>query len=897
MLLLNLLEFIYYVQRIKLTYFLPILMMFAVGCNQTKYVPDSKYLIKKNKIFVKGDNVNLDKEEVSSIIRQPANYKRLWIKWKLNAYNSVDSAKVADKREQKNIDLRRINQERIAKQDAINRKRIEKARRKGKSDYKHKIIALRDTVSPRKFLREWYKYEVGEPPVIFDSVSYNKTLEQMNAYLKQKGYYYGKAEGLVKYKEGKQKCVVTYAVTPGDRYVIQNTRIDCENEKVLEAYNEYVRTRHDPPLIGKPFDSKMLDSYRYRLAKFMRDSSFYGFSANHITYVVDTTRANMSVDLTVVFGDRTVRSGASSDSLVQIQHTKFIVDEVCFHIADTILFEGNFVQMMKENGFALYDGPFLNTVDTLVYVKERGGKRYDNREAVFYYNGAPFIKPFILESQNFLEKGTMYTGKNAEESYAALLRMNLFRAIKTEIVEVPGTNRLQIHYYVAPKKRQSYSFQPRATNTNGYLGASASISYTNSNLFRGGEQLTISLSGGFESQPAIFDENQDGETFESSGRSFNTFEIGPSVRLTLPGLFPLRNTDVSKKRRPQTIISSAYSYQNREDFERRSFQLDYEWKFILSKTSLFQVGLPGISVVRFVNINKSDAFQERLDDLGDLFLINAFSNQFIWQDWRIRYEYNIKEKPNRSGNAQVYFSSVFEPAGNVLSVFRPYQDTTENGQYAINGVGYSQFMRLDNEFIFSKPFGNERSFNMKVEIGAGIPYGNTTTSLPFDYSFFAGGANDNRGWRARTLGPGGYKYYLDTLRSATQIGDLRLGTFGEYRFAINPLLKGAVFVDAGNIWTTAEDGNRLNGQFSRDWWRQIAVAAGVGLRVDLDFFIIRVDLGIPVRNPALPAGENWIFQGKDAFEQEAIDAFGSDWAKRVPRLYLPNVHLGIGYPF
>lgn len=880
-------------QRTKLTYILPILILFAFGCNQTKYVPESKYLVKKNKIVVKGDK--LDKDDVASIVRQPANYKRLWIKWKLNAFNTFDSTKIAEKRALKDAEIRQKNEKRLEKQIRINKKRIAKAKGKGRDFYTHKSVRLKDTLNPPKFFREWYKYEIGEPLVVFDSSAYEKTLEQMTAYLKQKGYYYGKTEGLVKYKEGHKKAVVSYYITTGNQYTIRDTKVKGENEEVLEAYNEYVRTRHDPPLIGDPLDTELLDSYRSRVAKFMRDSSFYGFSANHITYKVDSTVGDMQVDVTIEFGDRTVRAVASSDSLIQIKHQKYSIDAVYFHMADTLQYEGNFIEMMKNNGFSLYDGPFLNTVDTIVYAKTKGGSIIDNREATFYYNGKPFVKPLVLESQNFLEKNSRYSNKNAEDSYAALLRMDLFKAIKTEIVEL-GEDRLQIHYYIAPKKRQSYSFQPRATNTNGYLGAQVSFSYTNRNLFRGGERLTLSLSGGFESQPAIFDETQ-GDQVVSTGRSFNTFEIGPNVRLTLPGLFPLRSSDISKKRRPQTIISSGYSYQNREDFERRSFQLDYEWKFIVTKTSLFEVGLPGVSVIRFVNINKSEEFQQRLDDLGDLFLLNAFSNQFIWQDWRFRYEYNIKEKPNRRGNSQLYFASVFEPAGNVLSVFRPFQDTTDQGQFAINGVGYSQFARLDNELIFSKPFRNERSINMKLEIGGGLPYGNTTTSLPFDYSFFAGGANDNRGWRARTLGPGGYKYYLDTLRSSTQIGDLRIGAFGEFRFAINSFFKGAVFMDAGNIWTTSEDPNRLNGQISGDWWRQIAVATGVGLRMDLEYFIIRVDLGLPIRNPALPRGENWFFQKKDEFEQEAINAFGNDWRDFTPNLYIPNIHLGIGYPF
>ena len=882
-------------KQIKLTYILSILVIALFGCNQTKYVPDGKYLIKKNKFVPKIKK--LDEGDIESILRQPANYKRLGIKWKLMAFNSIDSAKVATKRARLDKEIREANQERLAKQERINQKRIERAREKGKSTYKHKSIDLKDTTNPRKFFREWYKYKIGQPPVIFDSASFTKTIEQLNAYLKQKGYYYGSAEGLVTYKDN-QKCIVTYSITPGQQYTIRSAEIICKNDEVKKAYQEYVATRHDPPLIGEPFDIEMLDSYRYRVAKFMRDSSFYGFSTNHITYEADTVKLSMAVDLKIIFGDRTVRVNPASDSLVSMKHQKFSIGDVFFHISDTLDYAGNFRGMMDSLGLSLYNGPFFNTVDTLQYSRGRNEREGDSRDAVFYFNGDLFVKPRVLEMQNFMEKGSPYSEKNAEASYNALLRMNLFKAVKTEMVEVPETKEVDVHYYLAPKKRQSYSFQPRATNNNGYLGVSASISYTNRNLMRGGQQLTLSVSGGFESQPAVLDQTLDGQTIESSGRSFNTFEIGPSLKLTLPGLFPLRTSQISKKRRPQTVVSAAYNYQNREDFERGSFQLNYQWKFIVTKTSIFEVGLPGASVVKFVNIDKSDDFEQRLNDLGDLFLINAYSNQFVWQDWRVRYEYNIKEKANRKGNSQLYFSSIFDPAGNMLSVFQRLQDTTTNGQYAINGVGYSQFMRLDNQLIFSKPLGKERSINLKMDLGGGLPYGNTTTSLPYDYSFFAGGANDNRGWRARTLGPGGYKYYLDTLRTATQIGDVRIGGFAEFRFAINSFFKGAVFMDAGNIWTVSNDPNRPGGQLTSDWWRQIAVSTGFGLRMDLDYFIIRVDIGIPIRNPALPNNENWIFQKKDAFKQEAIDTFGpNDYSIFVPLLYIPSLHFGIGYPF
>lgn len=877
-------------RQVKPLYILSFLLLLIVSCNQTRYVPENKYLIKKNKLKIVGDKDH--KEDLTSIIRQPSNYRRFWIKWKLNAYNSIDSVKVAEKRTRLDKELRIENEERIAKQNEINQRRIDRAREKGRSHYTHKTIRLKDTINPRKFLREWYKYQIGEAPVIFDSVAFDKTLEQMNAYLNKKGYYYGEAAGAVFNKDNK-KCKVKYVVTTGERYFINSTKVECKNPEVKEAYDVYVATRHDPPLIGQPFDNELLDSYRYKVAKYMRDSSFYGFSANHITYVADTHRRDMTVDLTIQFGDRTILVDAAKDSMAVVPHRKFEIQEVFFHISDTMLYEGNFRHMMDSLGLSIFNGPFLATRDTLIYSRGRGD---DAQEVVFYYNERPFVKPRVLEQQNLLEKGGRYSERSAEASYSALLRMNLFKAIKTDLKEIPGTNRMEVHYYIAPKKRQSYSFQPRATNMNGYLGVSATVSYTNRNLFRGGEQLTLSVSGGFESQPPVFEETQDGKK-KIVERSFNTFEVGPSLKYTLPGLFPFRKSQIWKRRRPQTIMSTAYNYHIREDFERRSFQMNYQWKFILTKTSLFEIGLPAVSVVKFINIKKTPAFEQRLQALGDLFLLNAYSNQFIWQDWRIRYEYNIKEKTNRKGNSQVYFHSLFDPAGNVLSAFQKFQDTVDGGQYSFAHVGYSQFLRLDNELIFSKPLGKERSANVKVLAGGGLPYGNTKTSMPYDYSFFGGGANDNRGWYARTLGPGGYKYYLDTLRSTTQIGDIRLAAFGEFRFAINSFFKGAVFVDAGNVWTMREDPNRVGGNFSSDWWRQIAVSTGVGLRMDLDYFIIRLDMGIPIRNPALPAGENWFFQDKTNFELEADAAFGTNWSDYIPSLYAPRFHFGIGYPF
>ncbi len=861
----------------------------------------------------------MDQAGLEKIIRQQPNYKQAGVKWKLLSYNMIDSARVARKRSRKNIKIYAKNDRKRLKQKKINQKRIGKAQAKGDSLYTQKIKPLKDTINPRMFFREWFKYKIGKPPVVFDSIPYEKTLEQLSAYLRTKGYYYGNVSGLVRYKPN-GKAIVSYDVITGDRYVIDSVYVVSDNASIRGNYNKYVSKLESPPFIGEPFDADVLDDYRFDVATYMRNSAYYGFSSSHLNFRADTNRQTMRVCLGIVFEDRLIRPEYNPDTLISVKHRVTYIRDVYFHIADTTLFDGNFAMTMRDLQLSVDDGQFLRTNDTLLYkslLKEGTDEINPLRIANFTYNGRLFLKPGVLESQNYLESSNYYKGYYVERSYTRLLQLGLFQTIKTVLVEVEGTNQLDAHYYLVPSKRQSFGIEPKATNSNGFLGVSASINYTNRNLFGGGEKLTLAFSGGFESQPPIFDQTLDGNSFQTAGRSFNTFEFGPSLSLAIPGLLPIKLTKLSKRHRPKTIVSTAYNFQKRNDFTQGIFQLNFLYEFFVSKTQIFNLGLPFASVIKFVNIEKSPEFEQTLTDLNDLFLLNTYGDQFVWQDWKFRFEFNINPEIRRTLNNEgkskqrdldsktsIYFNSNFDAAGNMLSFFKKTQDTLSDGQRTFLGVGYSQFSRIDNELIISQPIGKGRSLHFHVNAGGGIPYGNSTRSLPYDYSFFAGGANDNRGWKARALGPGTYKYYLDTNRTATQVGDIRIGGSVEYRFAFTDALKGAFFIDAGNIWTIAEDTNRVGGQFSKDWYKQFGLAAGFGLRFDLGFFTIRVDLGIPIRNPALAKGAQWILQPRTPYETEGELAFpGVDvngeplYLKYLPKPFTPQLHFGIGYPF
>ncbi len=688
--------------KFKLTYILLILTISFVACKQTKYVPEGKFLLKKNRVDHKKDK--LEGDDLLEIIRQQPNYRSFGVKWKLMAYNTFDSTKIALKRDQKNIQLREKNHKKLLRQDKINNRRIAKARKKGDTLYSPKLIKLYDTIEPRKFIREWYMYKIGRPPVIFDSIVFQKSQEQLEAFIRRKGYYYGEVHGGTYYKTNR-KAIVIFTIDAGKRYFIDSSYISTENDSVRVSYQKFIDLSNKNKITNIPFDIDFLDDHRYNAAKFMRNEGYYGFSKNHIKFLIDTNNRDMTVTVGVEIGPRIIQSKEHNDSLITLPQKKMYIKKVYLHIADTTYFKGSFVDKTRELGVPVLDGHFIRTIDSTEYtIMNKKSREIDSsRTVLVYHNGKLQIRERVLENQNNLEVGDLYSELLLEQTYLNYLRLGMFQAVKTILNENESDEGLVAHYSLVPSKKQTIGFEPRATNSNGFLGVAASINYINRNIFHGAEQLTVTISGGFASQPPIFDKTVDGEPIKTASRSFNTFEIGPSVKLEIPGLFPLKNSRLTKKLRPKTIISVAYNFQNRNDFKRGTFQAGYLYEFRHKKTMIFKLGLPGVSVVKYVNITKSTEFEKRLNDLNDLFLINAYSSQFIWQDAKFIFEYNLKEKDRRKRNHQLYFKSSFDIAGNILSAFSASQDTSSTGQREFLGVPYSQFARLDNVLIISNP--------------------------------------------------------------------------------------------------------------------------------------------------------------------------------------------------
>ncbi|MFM7682958.1 MAG: hypothetical protein ACKO7P_09450 [Bacteroidota bacterium] len=674
--------------RTKIRIIIATLLFVVSSCRINRYVPNGMYLLKSNEIVMNKNTIS--KEEVLSIVRQKPNQKTFGLPIKLFIFNSIDSVKIADKRLKKKKSFDFKLKKKREKVNKINQKRIRKAIKRGETEYDEKVLS--DTVFSKVLFREKLKYKFGQKPIVFDSILFDKSVEQIALFLKKKGYYYNNVKGNVNYSEKDSKAAVSYSINSGPLYVIDSVKL-LGSSLITALYKKYERKQlaneGEHPFRNKPFDLDYLELFREDFSKFTRDETVYKFYSSNIHFTADTLKKTMKVNLVLEFLDRFLQDPNNKDSVKKVPFYSTEIKNVYFHLSDTLNLKGSYSNLMLSKGIELTDSlapQFVNTLNTVFYQKIAYSKKKleklklpkgtpDPFRMVYVkYNGdKPWIKPEILELQNYLEHNNKYKEYYLDRSYRSLIQLGVFSSIKPILVEIPGTNKLDVHYYLEPAEKQSFGFEPKFTTTSGLMGANASVNYTNKNLFRGTEKVTLSFGGGFETQTQVLDASR-------KGNFFNTFEIGPSVKFDLPGLFPTPPTLLkSKRQKPRTEILTALNFEKRDIFDRRVFQLNYMWKFLVGKTQVFKMGFPGASVIKFVQIDPSPQFEQQLNTINDAFLTSSYSDQFVWQDFKFSWEFNNKEKDFQEGkkrflNSIIYFSTTLDAAGNLLYAFRGKQD-------------------------------------------------------------------------------------------------------------------------------------------------------------------------------------------------------------------------------
>ena len=484
-------------------------------------------------------------------------------------------------------------------------------------------------------------------------------------------------------------------------------------------------------------------------------------------------------------------------------------------------------------------------------------KFYINDVKISYPNTLKF-RDNILRELTTITPGDVYSADEINRTYSRLTALKVFSSVNIGMTPV-DTDLVDCSISMAQSKLQGFKFNLESSvNSTGLFGVSPQVSYYHKNIFRGGEWLNLSFMGNFQ-----FKFNDD----------VRSNEFGVSAGLSFPKFFPLPYR-FFKGAIPRTDVNLTYNYQSRPEYTRNIISVTYGYNGNFKRRFFYQAYPLQMNVVRLFDLDEK--FYKSL--VNDPFLLNAYQDHFDFGSGATLY---YTTNPDNTPKVPHFYSRLqFDIAGNLLSAFKPLMEKNSNGQGMIWNTPFSQFVR--GEITLSKTWflgkKSKQSIATRLQAGAGYAYGNST-SLPFEKHFYAGGSNSLRGWQARTVGPGTAPRDTSFV-IPNQTGDMKLEANIEYRFDLFWKLQGALFIDAGNVWTLKADDTEEGQQslFSwKDFGSSIAANWGAGIRLDFGFLLLRVDMGLKVHDPARQ--QRWVNPG-EWFK-------GDNYA----------LHFGVGYPF
>ena len=487
--------------------------------------------------------------------------------------------------------------------------------------------------------------------------------------------------------------------------------------------------------------------------------------------------------------------------------------------------------------------PLINL--TLVLDKYRSGEETNLPHQVYTIGDVNFrsgnpndsvipLRQSVLESNTFLESGALYASNDLQTTYNHFGRLGAVRYTNISFHEREFEPVLDCDILVSTNKPSTISFQPEGTNTSGDLGAAVSLTYQNRNIFHGSENLSVVLRGAYEAIRGL-------EGY--SNTNFQEYSVETS--LSFPRFIaPLLSTSFRRRVNASSEVSLLYDLQNRPEFMRRVFSVAWRYKWNdQNHHDRYQVDLLDLNYISMPWI--SDTFKaEYLDntDSRNSILRYNYENLFIMK-LGFGYTYN-------NGRYAIKVSA--ESAGNLLNLashmFHFHKNSEE--QYTFLDIAYAQYLRGIFDYTRNFVFDYHNQLVFHFGFGIAYPYGNSTI-LPFEKRFFSGGANSVRGWSVRSLGPGKFIGRDGRIDFINQTGDMKLDLNLEYRASLFWKFGGALFIDAGNIWTLRDYEDQPGGQFKiSEFWQQIAVSYGLGLRLNFDYFVVRFDMGMKAVNPA-----------------------------------------------
>lgn len=657
------------------------------------------------------------------------------------------------------------------------------------SDYNAAPLSqyVRQKEKPKLF--SLFRNPFSRKPVIYDTLQARLSCQDLMTAMQNEGYM-NAVVSLYTETKGK-KLKATYLLHPGQPFLIGKVNYDIQDEGIQQLLH-LDQTDNQQIKPGMRFTVETLDNERKRIAGLLSDNGYFRFNKDFIHFTADTVMGRKDIALTLQ-----LRKYKSNSNSPEVDHTRYLIRDVLFQSNDS-----DRIHLRKQ----------------------------------------------VLLNATAIKAGRPYDASALQRTYNNFARLQAVKYTNIKFAEVPDTNLLDCHIQISTNKPSTISFQPEGTNTAGDLGAAASITYTNRNLFHGSEQLSIEFRGAYEAITGL-------EGYQDQ----NYTEFSVETKLVFPRfLAPFLSKSFRRRQTASSEWAVSWNFQNRPEFHRRVFSSAWRYRWSEPKHHLnYRFDLLDLNYVYMPWI--SSTFKRD-------YLDNAENRNAI-----LRYNYE-DIFIMKAGFTVSYTDGVdavranFESAGNLLNgVSKGFGfKTNSQGQHTLFNIAYAQYVKLDFDYTHLFQFDKRNALALHAGLGVAYPYGNSTV-LPFEKRYFSGGANSVRGWSVRELGPGKFKGTDGRIDFINQTGDVKLDLNAEYRSSLFWKLQGALFIDAGNIWTLRNYAEQPGGQFKfTEFYKQIAASYGMGLRLNFDYFILRFDMGMKAINPAYESEkEHWaIFHPK-----------------------------------
>ena len=658
------------------------------------------------------------------------------------------------------------------------------------------------------FLNKWLNKKFGEEPVYFSEVAPQRVEELIQNRLENRGFFNSKTSSEI--KSGKRNTSIKYKITLPEPYTLEKYELENDSLPIYKEIQDIIAMTEIKK--GSRFNLELMKFERERINNALKQRGYYNFNPDFLIFEADTNRyKDKKFDLLL-----RLKKNTPNKSKIP-----YLIDSITVYPNYSI------------------------TNDSL-------DQKAEIINDINFVQGEEYFKPELLQPYILFKKNQKYNAQTSKLTSNRLSALGSYKFVNIRFIEKDSISEdetkgaLAADIFLSPLTRRALRVELQAvTKSNGFSGPGVALTYSNRNLFKGGE--TFSLTGNFAFESQI-----------SGGQNSSLSSIagGLKAALTIPRLIPF-SPSLFNYAVPKTKITLGVDFLDRTNlFTLTSLNTSFGYTWNANRFVFHELNPISVNLVNLTNT--TDEFETILDN--NPFLRQSFDQEFIAG---LTYTFTYNELVDEAKRRPIFFSTNLDIAGNTLSLLSGDKTTAFGSEYA-------QFAKVDADFRYYIKWGKEQELVTRLFAGWGVPYGNSNT-LPFVKQFFSGGPYSVRAFQIRTLGPGTFISNDDaSISFFDQSGNLRLEANMEYRFPIWSYLKGAVFADAGNVWLTTDpeisddetaEGIAFNerlqaeGRFSRDWPKELGIGVGFGLRVDIQSFVIRLDLASPLQVPSLPEGD------------------------------------------